>query len=305
MEQLFYAHGKLLLNGEYLVLKGAKALALPTRFGQNLMVKSGSGNPVLQWKSYQNQQLWFEASFTLPHFKLETTNHADTAETLQKLLKTALELSDSFQFTNEAIEVETSLEFDRSWGLGSSSTLVSLVAQWIGCDAFELNYRVFGGSGYDIACAQSSGPIVYQIQNQQIQFERVEFSPSFCQHLWFVHLNQKQNSRSEIARFDATKNYSTQIEQVNILTNRMITATSFTEFSKYMDQHEQLISSVIGRETVKKLLFPDFDGSIKSLGAWGGDFVLACTYLPASAVQNYFTQKGFETVIPYNEMILK
>ncbi len=72
-----------------------------------------------------------------------------------------------------------------------------------------------------------------------------------------------------------------------------------------MDQHEQLISSVIGRETVKKLLFPDFDGSIKSLGAWGGDFVLACTYLPASAVQNYFTQKGFETVIPYNEMILK
>lgn len=305
MEQLFYAHGKLLLSGEYLVLKGAKALALPTIFGQKLQVKSFSGDPMLHWKSFEREKLWFEATFSLPSFEIQTANHSGTAETLQELLQTALELSDSFQFTNEAIEVETSLEFDRSWGLGSSSTLVSLVAQWIGCDAFELNYRVFGGSGYDIACALSSGPIVYQIQNQQIQFERVEFSPSFPQHLWFVHLNQKQNSRSEIARFDSTKNYSTQIEQVNILTNRMITATSFTEFSKYMDQHEQLISSVIGRETVKKLLFPNFDGSIKSLGAWGGDFVLACTYLPASAVQNYFTQKGFETVIPYNEMILK
>jgi mevalonate kinase len=305
MEQLFYAHGKLLLSGEYLVLKGAKALALPTIFGQKLQVKSMSGLPFLHWKSFEREQLWFEAKFFLPSFDIESSNLTNIAETLQKLLLTAFELSDSTILINSSYEVEANLEFDRNWGLGSSSTLVSLVAQWIGCNAFELNTRVFGGSGYDIACAQSSTPIVYELQKKNPVFKGVDFQPPFASQMWFIHLNQKQNSRSEIARFDATKNYSTQIEQVNILTNRMLTATSFTEFSKYMDQHEQLISSVIGRETVRKLLFPDFEGSIKSLGAWGGDFVMACTNLPPTEVHNYFTNKGFTTVVPSNEMILK
>ena len=35
----FYSHGKLLITGEYLVLDGAKALAVPTVFGQDLSVK--------------------------------------------------------------------------------------------------------------------------------------------------------------------------------------------------------------------------------------------------------------------------
>lgn len=305
MQHSFYAHGKLLLSGEYLVLKGAKALAFPTQLGQKLQVKSMSGLPFLHWKSFEREQLWFEAKFSLPSFDIESSNLTNIAETLQKLLLTAFELSDSTILKNSSYEVEANLEFDRNWGLGSSSTLVSLVAQWIGCNAFELNTRVFGGSGYDIACAQSSTPIVYELQKKNPVFKGVDFQPPFASQIWFIHLNQKQNSRSEIAHFDATKNYSTQIEQVNILTNRMLTATCFTEFSKYMDQHEQLISSVIGRETVRKLLFPDFEGSIKSLGAWGGDFVMACTNLPPTEVHKYFTNKGFTTVIPSNEMILK
>ena len=32
--QTFYSNGKLLITGEYVVLDGAKALALPTKFGQ-------------------------------------------------------------------------------------------------------------------------------------------------------------------------------------------------------------------------------------------------------------------------------
>ena len=39
LEQNFYSNGKLLLTAEYLVLDGAKALALPTKFGQDLEVK--------------------------------------------------------------------------------------------------------------------------------------------------------------------------------------------------------------------------------------------------------------------------
>ena len=45
----------------------------------------------------------------------------------------------------------------------------------------------------------------------------------------------------------------------------------------------------------------DFDGEIKSLGAWGGDFILATSDENPST---YFKAKGFETILPYSEMIL-
>jgi hypothetical protein len=48
--QTFYSNGKLLLTGEYVVLDGAEALALPTRFGQNLKVKQGVTQE-LKWLS--------------------------------------------------------------------------------------------------------------------------------------------------------------------------------------------------------------------------------------------------------------
>ena len=47
----------------------------------------------------------------------------------------------------------------------------------------------------------------------------------------------------------------------------------------------------------------DFDGGIKSLGAWGGDFILAASATGEETVKAYFSNKGLNTVIPYEEMI--
>jgi len=54
-------------------------------------------------------------------------------------------------------------------------------------------------------------------------------------------------------------------------------------------------------QTVKEALFPDFKGVIKSLGAWGGDFVLA---ISRENPTGYFRERGYETVLPFSEMIL-
>jgi hypothetical protein len=54
-------------------------------------------------------------------------------------------------------------------------------------------------------------------------------------------------------------------------------------------------------KTVKEALFPDFKGVLKSLGAWGGDFILA---ISKENPKDYFASKGYETIIPYSEMIL-
>ena len=35
----YYSCGKLLITAEYLVLKGAKGLAIPTKYGQKLSIK--------------------------------------------------------------------------------------------------------------------------------------------------------------------------------------------------------------------------------------------------------------------------
>ena len=63
--------------------------------------------------------------------------------------------------------ITTKLTFPRAWGLGTSSTLISLIAQWAKCDPFELLFEAFGGSGYDIACATANSPISYQLPRKK------------------------------------------------------------------------------------------------------------------------------------------
>ena len=68
-----------------------------------------------------------------------------------------------------------------------------------------------------------------------------------------------------------------------------------------MQKHEDLIAKALGVPTVKQSLFPDYKGAIKSLGAWGGDFVLAASDQEGP---NYFKNLGYENVIPFEKMIL-
>ena len=70
----YYSHGKLLISSEYAVLDGAKALALPTKFGQSLEVKPIE-SPEIRWKSFDhNGKLWFETTLQLPSFEANVTN---------------------------------------------------------------------------------------------------------------------------------------------------------------------------------------------------------------------------------------
>ena len=55
---LYNAHGKFLLTGEYLVLKGALALAIPLKLGQSMMVET-SFDEYLQWNAHKPDGPWF------------------------------------------------------------------------------------------------------------------------------------------------------------------------------------------------------------------------------------------------------
>ncbi|MEN9336222.1 MAG: hypothetical protein RLZZ500_1209 [Bacteroidota bacterium] len=304
MKQSFYSNGKLLITGEYVVLDGAKALALPTRFGQSLHCMPGTGD-CIQWKSFDHDtSIWFEATISFESIRRKERFDAihSIKNTLIEILHEAYMLNANFIEESKGYSIETALTFPKNWGLGTSSTLINNIAQWTNVDAFTLLRRSFGGSGYDVACAQYNEPIVYQLQNELPLVEPVAFSPEFSSKIYFVYLNQKKSSKAAIAAYlDKQGEIGKTVEHINSITNRVLAAREPKEFALALRDHEIILSDVLEEMTIQEALFEDFDGVIKSLGAWGGDFVLA---ISKDDPTTYFESKGYPVVLPYSEMIL-
>ena len=304
MKETFYSNGKLLITGEYLVLDGAKAFALPTKFGQNLIVENNP-NHEIHWKSFDaDGQIWFEDTISFSEIQNQVPQEPDTIKTtLLSILHEAYVLNPSFIKDDSGYTITTQLTFPKQWGLGTSSTLINNIAQWLKIDAFVLLNNSFGGSGYDIACAQNNGPIIYHLERAKPIVEKVLFNPNFLENLYFVYLNKKQNSKAAIQSYYSQRNNN--LEQIiatnNQITQAVLNANTLKNFADALQQHEAKLSIILKMKTVKETLFPDFNGVVKSLGAWGGDFVMV---LSESDPTDYFKQKGYETVIPYDEMIL-
>lgn len=295
----FYSHGKVLLTSEYVVLAGAKALALPCTKGQSLHYEAQESK-TLRWESYDwKNYLWFEVHFECSTLKIIQTSDPTVAKRLQQILQVAR--SENNLFLSQGGVVKTHLEFDRHWGLGSSSTLLVNIANWAEVNAFSLGEKTFGGSGYDIACGSAKGPIFYTRVNEFPKIIPVEFTPPFADELFFVYLNQKKNSQQAVQAFEVSKVTPSLITSLNTLTDAIATCKELKEFEAYLIQHEQLIGKLIGQKPIKEKLFNEYKGVIKSLGAWGGDFVLATGN---EAAKSYFKEKGYTTVIPYREMCL-
>lgn len=299
----FYSNGKLLLSGEYLILDGALGLALPTQFGQELMVNTVDDHNKLNWTSLDEKGLvWFEANYSLPELEIiDFKGDKKVAETLQKILLQAKKTNTAFlNASKEGFQVTTALSFPRDWGLGTSSTLINNIAQWAEVDAFNLLFKSFGGSGYDIACAQHDQAIAYQLKGNIPSIESVIFDPSFKDQLYFVHLNKKQISSERIKAYKSNKTDEKAIQKITEISKSLVSTKTISDFNTLLKEHESILSSILKEQTIQQRFFSDFKGQIKSLGAWGGDFILA------SGDHNtidYFKLKGYQTVIPYASMI--
>lgn len=289
-----------MLTGEYVVLDGATALAIPTKYGQSLEIDI-SEKKEIHWQSYdENGSLWFEDFFDLKNFESQN-KESEISKTVSKILREAQKLNPDFLSKHEGIQVKTTLDFPRNWGLGSSSTLINNIAQWAEVDGFALLANSFGGSGYDIAAAQSDAPILYELKKGNSKFRKVHLPWDFTDSLFFVHLNKKQDSKDGIARYRNISVDEKIIQRISDISNKLLLCYSPSDFEALMNAHEKIISEIIKLPTIKEQLFSDYPNTIKSLGAWGGDFVLATGN---EIDMDYFKKKGFETVIPFEKMIL-
>ena len=302
--QKFRANGKLYIAGEYTVLDGGLSFAVPTKLGQTLEVKYGDEaiEPQLVWEAYLHDgSLWFSAEFDIKTLSILKSSDAKLASVLLKIFQAIAQLNPIFfQSQTQNIQCKTQLEFPKDWGLGSSSTLIYLLAKFSDVDAFELNKLTFNTSGYDIACASRDYPILYQIDHGKRRIEKVQFEPDFLKNLYFIYLNQKQDTQKSVSQIYKNKPQNEElITEISALVERMVQVTTLEEFEECMDRHEELLSAHLEFPKVKDLYFSDYTGSVKSLGAWGGDFVLATE---RGDIVKYFKSKGYFTIIGFKDL---
>jgi mevalonate kinase len=298
----FSAHGKFLLTGEYAVLDNVDALAIPLKLDQRLEIIP-QNNEIIQWTSHNvDGTIWFEDSIPLEsiidsRFKGDT----DISRKLVHILRTALELIDKTNFANGFL-ASTTLDFDRKSGMGTSSTLIAMVASWLGCDSFKLQFECFGGSGYDIACATADSPLVYNYNDADPQVVPISYEPVFKDQLFFIYLNQKQDSRESIASFNPEHLTKKHRNLLNEMPKRFLeTEDDLVAFEEVISRHEQIVGELIGVKPVKERLFPDYTGAVKSLGGWGGDYILVTGNEKG---MKYFKDKGFHQILKWKDVVI-
>ena len=291
----FTAHGKLLLTGEYAITQGARGIAMPTHFGQHLNVASHQGPEHVLWEAldHENQQ-WFIAGFD-HEGRLLHTSSAAIAETLQGFLA-PIRKSKAW---NAPVRVQTRVDFPRRWGLGTSSTLCALLAQWAEMDT--LFYRTLhGGSGYDLACAQANGAISYALVDGEPEVLPVDL-PEILQSVVFVYRGAKQQTHSSLKLVERKPFSQGQCEEISQLSEAFLRANSLKDLESIIKQHELLIANHLGLERAIEGPFQGIHGQVKSLGGWGGDFVMLTRF---EENRQWLKTNGFNTIIPFETMAL-
>ena len=300
----FFSRGKLLISGEYLVLKGATALAVPLINGQTLQVSRTTRKNQLVWESREHNQTWFKAIFKLPFFDVVESTDKTIARFLVRHFKAIEELNPGFSDKIGGSNVIANLDFKREWGFGSSSSLLSNLAYWAGVDPFELHRKLSKGSGYDVVCAREEGPVFFKLLKKGYSVEETELHRSVTDYLYFVYLGSKKDSEKSVARFLAgKKTYRVEKRLISELGLHLAASKNIVDFAFYMKEHEQILSSLLKTHTLKEERFMDLAGEAKSLGAWGGDFAMITWTASPEELENYLSLKGLNVFFSYQDLI--
>lgn len=305
----YFTHGKILLAGEYAVLAGVEALALPVIPGQWLNVwqsesKDGVSKLVWQAKNHSNE-VWFECRVDMNTLELQDANNAEMAQTILLLL-TEIQQQKPELFENKMLRIETELEFDQSFGLGSSSTLINNLSLWAGVDAFHLQQLAFGGSGYDVAAGRMGRPVVYWVAGEQPNWSPWQLNSEFT-HGWFLAFpGTKQNSRHSLqdkkSAIAGIKNDTVLLQQLNAIVEAIKNPRSLPLLEAMLEMWQALLSQRLDlpRAYEDLNIDPVQGGLCKWLGAWGGD-VLLINNAVLNANSAVFKDM---TVIPWNDFVI-
>ena len=302
----YYSNGKLLISGEYAVTDGALALALPVKFGQSLEIDSNCNSDILRWEAYVKNKLWFFVDYNIENLSIVKTNITSAAEKLIYILKAIIEADPEFKKKLKS-KIVTHTNFNKEWGLGTSSTLLSNIAFWAKANPYKLLNKTSNGSGYDIAAARETKPFLYRLEkNKEHSIETVNFAENLKENLFFVYLGNKQNSETSLNNYKKRNKVTSKIiDEISEISKYLAYSDDLDIFNRALFNHEEIISSLIGTKPIQQEFFSDFEGQTKSLGAWGGDFILASSKNGQDYITDYFNNKKLDTIFNYNDLIIK
>ena len=295
-----FSPGKLMLTSEYFAIDGALVLAVPTKLGQEFFFdEKDDERSLIFWEALHQDKHWLTAVIDYKKWQILETNIPSSAEFILKTLKNVQQLSTTKFKNNFTYHLKTNLQFPADFGLGSSSTLMNNLSEWAEIDPFHLNTISLGGSGYDIAVAKEKSAILFQ-SKPEIKVEKVNFNPSFRNELIFIHLNQKQDSREGINLYKSKIKSPELVNEFSDITKKILLCSELEKFSELMMIHERKIADFLEISTVKEKIFSDCPSFVKSLGAWGGDFVMSAKF---GGFKDYFWEKGFTTIFEWSNII--
>lgn len=290
--QSYYAPGKILLVGEYAVTKGFEGLAVPVKTGQWMDVwefnSPGNAEDRLIFNALDlHGSTWFSESFDIEFLKRNSANYADAPSTNAStdsedshLLKVLTLVSPNFWKPGKSYRFETRLEFDRNSGLGSSSTFIELVCRYFKLDPFQVQDKVFGGSGYDVAIAAVQKPLIFWRTESDIHFRQWSLNPELTKDWKVVFLGNKVNSRTSTSQVNdmlddlaKDENYQMQIQKIIEIVRD---AKELMAVETGIEMYQMFLSQLLGLVTPYTFfgVKPLPRGVCKWLGAWGGDMLL-------------------------------
>jgi mevalonate kinase len=297
------ANGKLLLTAEYLVLNGSTALAIPLKFGQSLdVIESPTGH--ISWESHDSGGKWFYCKLNPVSFEVLNTDSDLITEGLIHYLSSARKLNPDFLRT-KGLMVTVKADYPLSWGLGSSSSLISLIAKWANVDSWTLYKMCCNGSGYDLACAEHDFPVFYRLEDDLPEINKAEPAEALQRFAYFAYLGTKQNSAIEVKSFLKDAKFTEQdIDKITALTYDICKAKDYSVLYNMVEEHEAILSRILQKPKLKSTRFANFPGTVKSLGAWGGDFAMFISDQDPSDVRDSLKNLGIaDLMFTFNELI--
>jgi len=301
----FYSNGKLLLSGEYLVMEGASALAVPVKQGQSLRIEKELKESILIWTGVISGKSWFTATYQIPSLEIIKTSNKKISDNLSRILVGASKINPAVFDGTRGYQIKTHLTFDINWGLGSSSSLISNIAYWFDINPYDLFWNIFEGSGYDIACARSYHPILYQLKDKNPYIKPIHLNSDIWKNVYFIYTGKKANTHQQIQNFKREGSYNVDdIDRITKLSKKMASAIDLVVLETMILEHEQFISRILNKKRIKDQYFSDYQGEMKSLGAWGGDFIMVTWRGKHESLKEYFREKGLEVIFRFEEMVL-
>ncbi len=266
-----------MLFGEYAVLAGAWACALPVKFRQNFEVSVNEGQGHVRWQSFDYEgKEWMNCQFRIHD---EPSELLAVLRPLQQMLRYISIKRPDLCGEEKDLHVRIKASFRKEWGLGSSSALIANMARWSETNPFDLMDVSFPGSGYDVATAFQDQALLYRLNESERVFEHLSYLPDFLLDYRVVFLGKKVNSRESVSETkDRIPELNKYVQILDKCALNALNAADMATFNGEMRTYEQILADEL-QITPTGALFPEYPGFMKSLGAWGGDALLA-EYIP-------------------------